>query len=328
MKQSETFTAVADDSFIDMRLDLAASYLFPQFSRSRLQKAIKRGDLLVNGEEKKAKELLVGGEELTLRMEQESDPMENPAAQAMKLDLLYEDDDLLILNKPAGLVVHPGAGNHDNTLLNGLLHHYPALAELERFGIVHRLDRETSGALLVAKNSEAEAHLKAQFAERTPLRIYHALVLGEMISGSTIDLPMGRNPYNRKKMMVTEDDEEGNNEGREAITHLRVLERYRAHTLVQAQLETGRTHQIRVHLSYNHYPIVGDPLYGGRLNIPKGFSDQNRTILTNFKRQALHAYTLGFEHPKSGEWIEANAPYPKDFNRLLAAMERDLKENS
>ncbi len=324
MKQSETFTITIDSTLNGLRLDQAVTTLLPQYSRNKIQQAIKEKRLLLDGTPTKARVLVEGGEEITLTMPIEVDPLENPKAQPMTLEILYEDEALLFINKPAGLVVHPGAGNPDNTLLNGLLHHHPHLSSLQRFGIVHRLDRETSGVLLIAKDEESEQLLMEQFAKRTPHRIYHALVVGEMISGRRIDEPIGRNPSNRRKMMVTEYDEEGYNPGREAITHIRILERFRLHTLLQCQLETGRTHQIRVHLQHINYPVVGDPLYGGRLLLPKGFDERERQILRHFKRQALHAYELGVIHPKSGEPLHVTAPYPKDITELLTIMRHDL----
>lgn len=247
-------------------------------------------------------------------------------AEKIDLDIIYEDSDLMIINKPAGMVVHPGAGNNQGTLANALLHHCPELANLERAGIVHRLDKETSGLLVIAKNAETEIALIEQFKERTPTRIYHALVIGELIAGRTIDAPIGRNPYRRKHMWVTETDEEGNNEGKEAITHIRVQDRFRAHTLIEARLETGRTHQIRVHMQHINYPIVGDSDYGARLKLPKKFGQHAENVLRGFKRQALHAFAIGITHPRTGEELYFEQPYPNDMATLIDAIREESIE--
>lgn len=319
MKRSETFTLLIPDHLVGERLDLALSLLEPRLSRSQAQKLIKAGEVLLNNTTPRPRDLVKFNDEITLHLPIESQET-TPIPQKIALDILHEDDAIIVLNKPAGMVVHPGAGNNEGTLVNALLHHHPPLSKLERAGIVHRLDKETSGVLVIAKSEEAEAALLEQFRERTPERLYNALVYGELISGTTINAPIGRNPYNRKRMMVTETDEDGYNEGREAITHLRVKERFRAHTLVEAYLETGRTHQIRVHMQYINYPIVGDSDYGARLRLPRKFGQHAENVLRGFKRQALHALSLGFIHPTTGEAVKFEAPYPQDLAQLIEAI--------
>lgn len=325
MKPSETFTTTLTDAHKEKRLDVVLSQVFPNISRSKIQSLLKDKKIMVNGQYLKAKSLVEGGEEVILHLEKgEATSQDKP--QALPLEILYEDDDILIINKKAGMVVHPGAGNPHNTLINALLFHFPLLKEVDRAGIVHRLDKETSGALIIAKNAHSQKDLQAQFAQRTVLRQYHALVVGRLISGQAINMPIGRNPHNRLKMRVFSTQnmgEESGDEGKEAITHIRVLERFREHTLLQCELETGRTHQIRVHLQHIHHPIVGDLTYGGRLKIPKQFLPKSETILREFKRQALHAYKVGFTHPKTKAYHAIKAPYPKEFINLIKAMRED-----
>jgi 23S rRNA pseudouridine1911/1915/1917 synthase len=234
-------------------------------------------------------------------------------AEAMRLDVVHEDDSILVIDKPAGLVVHPGAGNPGGTLLNGLLHHAPALESLPRAGIVHRLDKDTSGLLLVAKTLPAHTSLTRQLADREISRHYHAVCLGVLTGGGTIDAPVGRHRTDRTRMCVRDD-------GRPAVTHYTVMERFAAHTYINVRLETGRTHQIRVHFAYRRHPLLGDPVYGGRLALPKGASDKLVTALRGFRRQALHAAQLGFDHPRTGEALVFDAPLPRDFNELLDAL--------
>ena len=232
------------------------------------------------------------------------------------LDVLYEDDAVFVIDKPAGLVVHPGAGNADGTLVNALLHRDPSLAALPRAGIVHRLDKDTSGVMVVARTLPAHTALVTQLSSREVHRQYLAVVTGALVSGGTADAPIDRHPRDRLRMAVRED-------GRDAITHFRLRERFRAHTALECRLETGRTHQIRVHMAHLKHPIVGDPLYGGSLKLPKGASEELVAALRGFKRQALHAETLEFVHPVSGEAIRCTAPVPDDLQALLAALRVD-----
>jgi len=299
-----------------LRLDQAAALVFPEFSRARLQEWILSGELQVNGRPGRSKDRVVGDEALDLQAQVEDREQYQP--EQLPLAPVFEDSSLLVLNKPAGLVVHPAAGNYSGTLLNGLLGYLPALAKLPRAGIVHRLDKDTSGLLVVAKTLAAHQDLVAQLQARTVSRQYEAVVQGVVTAGGTIDAPIGRHPAQRQKRAVSNGPD-----AREAITHYRVLTRFRSHTHLQVQLETGRTHQIRVHLSHIDYPIVGDPVYGGRFKPPKGASPELLAYLQQFKRQALHARMLGLNHPKTGEFLQWEVPLPADFSELLRLLEQD-----
>ncbi|CAG0899682.1 unnamed protein product [Cyprideis torosa] len=278
------------------RLDQALAALFPDLSRARLQIWVDDGRVTVDNQPCRKKDRLRGGETLRVDIVEEAPEVEF-LPEDIPLDIVYEDDDILVINKPAGLVVHPGAGNWSGTLLNGLLHHDPRLALVPRAGIVHRLDKDTSGLMLVAKNLAAHKALVDALSLRDVSREYVALVQGVMIAGGTVDSPIGRHSRDRKRMAVTIG-------GKEAITHYRVADRFASHSLVDVKLETGRTHQIRVHLSSIHFPIVGDPVYGGRLRLPVGASDELIEALQGFRRQALHARKLGLLHPVTGELME------------------------
>ena len=300
------------------RVDQVAAELFDGFSRSRLQTWIKNGVLTVNGAKTKPKEKLTGNESLTLEVEIEPELDDQP--QSIDLDVVYQDDDLIVINKPTGLVVHPAAGHADGTLLNGLLHLDERLNSLPRAGIVHRLDRDTTGLMVVARSLEAHQSLVAQLQDKSLFRQYEAIAVGVMTGGGKVDAPMRRHPVDRKKEAVVKTG------GKNAVTHYRVLDRYRAHTRIQVQLETGRTHQIRVHMAHRNYPLVGDPLYGGRLKQPAGATEALRQALHKFPRQALHARKLGLIHPATGEYREFEAPLPADMTGLIAALENDIKE--
>ncbi len=295
-----------------MRFDQVASGLFPEFSRARLQTWIRDGQLTLNGRKAKPKERLIGGEEL--RLEAELEPQGEWEPEAIDLDILYEDEDLLVINKPAGLVVHPAAGNHTGTLLNALLHHCPAIEGIPRAGIVHRLDKDTTGLMVVAKTLSAHTDLVDQLQERIVSREYEAVAVGTMTGGGTVEARIGRHPKQRKQMAVVEEG------GKRAVTHYRLVERFPSHTHIRVKLETGRTHQIRVHMAHIRHPLVGDPIYGGRFKIPKGASDELIEALKDFPRQALHAASLGLEHPTTGEYCEWSAPLPEDFQALLKAL--------
>lgn len=294
------------------RLDQVAADMFPDFSRSRLQAWIKSGELTVNGKPRKAKEKLLGGELLELRAELEVQG--DWEAESIPLDIVYEDDDILVINKPIGLVVHPGAGNRSGTLLNGLLAHCPELDTVPRAGIVHRLDKDTSGLMVVAKNLAAQTHLVAQLQDRSMGREYEAVVIGEMTGGGMVDQPIGRHPKQRTKMAVVEVS------GKEAVTHYRVLDRFDIYTYIRLKLETGRTHQIRVHMAHIHYPLLGDETYAGRFKIPKGYSEETVELLRQFKRQALHAAHLQLIHPATGDEMEWEIPMPNDMQQVLEAL--------
>ncbi|MEJ2610227.1 MAG: 23S rRNA pseudouridine(1911/1915/1917) synthase RluD [Candidatus Thiodiazotropha sp.] len=297
-----------------IRIDQVLADHYPEFSRSRLQHWIKQGLVELDGNSCRAKDKVRGGEEVVLRAV--TDEAVSDAPEAMDLDLIYEDDSLLVINKPAGLVMHPAAGNPNGTLLNGLLNHSPALSTIPRAGIVHRLDKDTSGLLVVAKTLQAQNALVQQLQARSVKREYRAIVQGVMVAGGTVDKPIGRHPVNRLRMAVIDN-------GKQAITHFRILQRFRAHSYLQVRLETGRTHQIRVHMSHIRHPLLGDPVYGGRLKIPEGASLQAQQALQQFRRQALHATRLELIHPKSEESLAWEAPPPDDMQQMLKILAED-----
>ena len=304
------------------RLDQVAAELFDSFSRSRLQQWIKSGDLLVDGKKYRPKDKLLGGESLSVNVVPEAEGTWE--SEPIDLDITYEDDHILVINKPAGLVVHPAAGNYTGTLLNGLLHHVPSNESIPRAGIVHRLDKDTTGLMVVAKSLEAHNALIQQLQARSVHREYQAITQGVMTGGGTVDEPMGRHPQARTKMAVVSDNG-GKSGGKDAITHYRVIERFPNHTHIRVKLETGRTHQIRVHMAHIGYSLVGDMVYGGRLKLPKGATAELHDMLRNFKRQALHAGKLGLIHPVSEEYMEWQVPPPEDFNLLLEMLKKDAK---
>jgi 23S rRNA pseudouridine1911/1915/1917 synthase len=290
------------------RLDQALAELLPDYSRSRLQQWLKSGQLQVEGRTVRPRDRVLGGEVVSGEGLQEEQTA--ATAQAIPLDIRFEDAHILVINKPAGLVVHPAAGNPEGTLVNALLYHAPELAGLPRAGLIHRLDKNTSGLLVVARSLRAYTALVEQMQARSIEREYQAVVTGVLIAGGSIAAPIGRHPVDRKRMAVTSG-------GRPAVTHYRVIQRFRAHTHLQVKLETGRTHQIRVHLAHLRHPLVGDPIYGGRLRIPPQASEQCIQVLRNFNRQALHAARLALTHPVSGRWLEWQAELPGDMGELL-----------
>jgi len=302
------------DAMAGLRLDQAATELFADYSRERLKAWIKAGDLTLDGSPARPRDKVYGGEWLRLATEIEEDTRFAP--EDIPLEVVFEDDEVLVINKPAGLVVHPAAGNPDGTLLNALLHHSPRLAGVPRAGIVHRLDKDTTGLMVVAKTLTAQAALVAQLQARTVSREYDAVCVGVMTSGGKVDAPIGRHPKDRKRQAVTAS-------GKPAVTHFRVVERFRAHTHVRCRLETGRTHQIRVHLAHLRYPLVGDPVYGGRLKLPPGASEPLKEILREFPRQTLHARKLAFVHPGSGEKATFRSRLPDDILMLLDYLRHD-----
>ncbi|MFW2078227.1 23S rRNA pseudouridine(1911/1915/1917) synthase RluD [Acinetobacter sp. ULE_I010] len=305
-----------DDSYLGLRIDQVAAIVWSDFSREKLKQWMKDGHLLVNGNTVKPKYKCEGNEMLTLEVELEVQTTAQP--ENIPLDIIYEDDDIMVINKPVGMVVHPGAGNPSGTLVNALLHHYPKSAELTRAGLVHRIDKDTSGLLVVAKNLEAQFSLSKQLAKKTVYRIYDLICYGTIIAGGKIDEPIKRHPVDRVKMAILPG-------GRDAVTHYNVKERFQHFTRVQAQLETGRTHQIRIHFTYIGFPLVGDPVYVSRVKVPAGASELLGTTLRSFKRQALHATKLGLTHPRSGEEMMFEAPWADDFIALLEILRSENK---
>jgi len=296
------------------RLDQVLAEMLPELSRSRLQQYIDQGRVLVEGTPRRRRYKVQGGEEVRLRLEPE--PRNECAPQAIPLDVLFEDDQLLVIDKPAGMVVHPAAGRPDRTLQNALLHHLPQLSLVPRAGIVHRLDMDTSGLLLVAKTLLAHKSLVDQLQSRSLYREYRALVQGVLIAGGTIDAPIGRHPLQRVKMAIVA-------RGRPSVTHYRVLERFDAHTLLSVRLETGRTHQIRVHMAHVRHPLVGDKTYGGRPRLPRNAGSSLIEALRGFPRQALHAVALGCAHPLTGKAMRWESPIPEDMAELLRLLRED-----
>ncbi len=302
------------------RFDQVAALLFPDYSRARLQEWIRGGQLTLNGNRLRPGERVMGGEHLVLRARLEHRDDWQP--EAMALPLVYEDKSLLVIDKPAGLVVHPAAGNYSGTLLNALLHHCPDLAGLPRAGIVHRLDKDTTGLMVVAKTLQAHTSLVAQLQQRSVSREYEAVVQGVMTGGGTVDAAIGRHPKARQRMAVLDRG------GKDAVSHYQVLERFAAHTHVRVRLETGRTHQIRVHMAHIRYPLVGDAVYAGRFKAPRGATTALLDTLRAFPRQALHAAQLGLIHPATGELCRWTAPLPDDMQTLLTALRQDRQETA
>jgi 23S rRNA pseudouridine1911/1915/1917 synthase len=312
-------TQQVPDSAAGRRFDAVLAELFPEYSRSRLSEWIKSGAALLDGNQARPRDPVRGGEQVSLQVVLETQSHDAP--EDIPLSVLYQDADVIVLDKPAGLVVHPGAGNPGGTLVNALLHFDPGLSALPRAGIVHRLDKDTSGVMVVARTLPAHTSLVAQLSERDVHRQYLAIVMGALVSGGSISAPIDRHPRDRVRMAVRED-------GRDATTHYRLRERYRAHTALECRLETGRTHQIRVHMQHLKHPILGDPLYGGALKLPKGASDELVAVLRGFRRQALHAETLEFAHPVSGAPVRCTAPVPEDMQLLMRALRQDVADHA
>jgi 23S rRNA pseudouridine1911/1915/1917 synthase len=297
------------------RLDSALARLMPDHSRTRIKGWIEAGQVLVGRLPCKPRDVVEAGSRVNIRMTLDV-PHRDVLPENIPLSLVHEDRDVIVVDKPVGLVVHPGAGNHNHTLQNALLGMDPSLASLPRAGIIHRLDKDTSGLLVVARTQEAHTSLTRQLMARTVSREYLAVCVGVMTSGGTVDEPIGRHRTDRLRMTIRQD-------GRPAVTHYRVLERFRAHTYLHVKLETGRTHQIRLHLSHLRYPIAGDQVYGGRFAQPKGATERLLVTLRGFKRQALHAANLAFDHPRSGKRLALQSPLPADYAELLAALRED-----
>lgn len=301
------------------RLDQALAEMFPDYSRSRIKEWILSGNVEVNGKVQiKPREKLMGNEAVVISAQLEM--QETHKAQEIELNIVYEDEHILVINKPTDLVVHPGAGNADGTVLNALLAHAPQVASVPRAGIVHRLDKDTTGLMVVAKTVPAQTHLVEALQAREISREYEAVVYGTMVAGGIVDQPIGRHPTKRISMAVRES-------GKPAVTHYRVKEKFRAHTYLRLKLETGRTHQIRVHMAHLRFPLVGDQLYGGRPRLPKAAGQQMIETLRGFKRQALHAAQLELSHPITGEWMSWQAPLPQDILDLLDTLRQDTTEH-
>ncbi len=305
---------IIPDRLIGQRIDSAMAQMLPDYSRSKITTWVRSGSALINGKAFKPKEKVLGGEVVALSIVAEKSHHWQP--EDIPIDVVYEDADIIIINKPVGLVTHPGAGNWTGTLANALLYYEPSLENLDRAGIVHRLDKNTSGLMVVARSELAQKNLVEQLQTHTVSREYSAIVYGHMISGGTIDAPIGRDPKDRIRQAVVEEGE-----GKDAVTHYRVIDRFGHHTHVKCILETGRTHQIRVHMSFIDHPLVADPMYGGKIRFPKKSNEALKDVLKKFKRQALHAKKLTLTHPISGERLSYKAPLPQDLQDLLKVLE-------
>ncbi|GIZ28411.1 pseudouridine synthase [Morganella morganii] len=319
MAQEIQLTATINESQLGQRLDQALAELFPDYSRSRIKEWILDDRVQVNGRlVNKPKEKMLGGEQISIDALIDEDMRFEP--QNLPLNIVYEDDDILVINKPRDFVVHPGAGNPDGTVLNALLYHYPDIADVPRAGIVHRLDKDTTGLMVVAKTVPAQTRLVESLQLREITREYEAVANGRMTAGGKVEEPISRHPTKRTHMAV-------NPMGKPAVTHYRVMEHFRAHTRLRLRLETGRTHQIRVHMAHINHPLVGDQLYGGRPRPLKGASDEFRDALREFDRQALHATMLRLYHPITGIQMEWHAPIPDDMVKLIEVLKADAQEH-
>lgn len=316
MSKAKTWSARIPDAYAGRRLDQVLAALVPDVTRSQVQQWIEAGRVSLDHRAPRKRDKVAGGETVEIALPPPAD--KGWRAEPIPLVVVYEDDAVLVIDKPAGLVVHPGAGNAEGTLLNALLHHAPALAPLPRAGIVHRLDKDTSGLLVVAKTERARQLLIRQLQARTLEREYVAIVNGVMVAGGTVEASIGRHRQDRTRMAVSE-------RGKAAISHYRVLKKYRAHTLIQVKLESGRTHQIRVHMAHLRFPVLGDPVYGGRLRVPAAAGAELVALVRNFKRQALHAAKLALVHPHTGVRMQWAASVPSDMNQLMEALARDAR---
>ncbi|HDN2513330.1 TPA: 23S rRNA pseudouridine(1911/1915/1917) synthase RluD [Providencia rettgeri] len=317
MAQQVQLSATIAESQLGQRLDQALAELFPDYSRSRIKEWILDDRVQVNGKViNKPKEKVLGSEQILIDALIEEDNRWEP--QDIPLNIIYEDEDILIINKPRGLVVHPGAGNPDGTILNALLYRYPEIVDVPRAGIVHRLDKDTTGLMVVAKTVPAQTHLVESLQLREITREYEAVAVGRMTAGGMVEEPISRHPTKRTHMAV-------HPMGKPAITHYRIMEHFRAHTRLRLRLETGRTHQIRVHMAHINHPLIGDQLYGGRPRPLKGATEEFLEVMRNFDRQALHATMLRLYHPISGIQMEWHAPLPDDMVKLIEALKADTE---
>lgn len=311
--------AVTQPQHFGQRLDQVLADLFPEYSRSKLKGWILDGNVTINGTVNTTPRHKMTMDEI-VRVDAQMEVQIQSRPQAIALDIVYEDEHILVINKPADLVVHPGAGNQDGTILNALLAHVPDIDKVPRAGIVHRLDKDTTGLMVVAKTVPAQTHLVDQLQTRTMAREYEALVIGTMVGGGEVDAPIGRHATKRTLMAVRES-------GKPAVTHYRVIEKFRAHTHIRLKLESGRTHQIRVHMTHIKHPLVGDPVYGGRPRLPKGAEAAFVDTLRSFKRQALHAAQLSLFHPVTEEWMTWQAPVPEDMQQLIEVVRQDTRQH-
>lgn len=321
MSQKISLSARVPETLSGERLDRIAATLFADYSRARLQSWIREGSLQVNGQCMRPRDPVYAGDALDLETEPDTGDTDGWHAEPQTLDVVYEDEQLLVLNKPAGMVVHPAAGNRSGTLVNGLLHYSADFHHLPRAGIVHRLDKDTTGLMVVARTLAAHNALVRQLQQRSVGREYEAVASGIMSAGGTVDQPLARHPVHRKKQAVVAD-------GREAVTHYRVLARYRGHTRIAVTLETGRTHQIRVHMAHIRHPLVGDTVYGGRLRLPRGAGEALQQSLRGFRRQALHARRLELIHPVSGRHMSWEADLPDDMRDLVETLAGDAVDTT
>ncbi|MCB2426102.1 23S rRNA pseudouridine(1911/1915/1917) synthase RluD [Methylophaga pinxianii] len=312
--------AIIPETLNGLRVDQALAQLFSEYSRGQLTKWIKAGDVMLNQQGCRPKDAVRTGDQIEIAAQQVIHD-DNWQAEPIALDIIYEDDDVLIINKAAGMVVHPGAGNQNGTMVNALLAHVPQLTHIPRAGIVHRIDKDTTGLLMVAKSLQAHHSLISQLQQRTVIREYQAIACGVFTAGGTVDAPIGRHHVDRKRMAVTQN-------GKPAVTHYRIEERFRTHTHLRCKLETGRTHQIRVHMAHIRHPLLGDPLYGGRFKTPRGMTESCLNTLQNTRRQALHAGLLGFDHPTTGEPVSWQIPLPEDMQRLLELLRVDAASHT
>jgi len=308
---------VIPDEMSGKRLDQALAVLLPEHSRARLQGWIRNGFVQIDKKPMRPRDKVRGGERIEIRAEIEAQNSASP--EDIPLEIVYEDEHLIIINKPADLVVHPGAGNPQHTLMNALLHHDQQLGQVPRAGIVHRLDKDTTGLLVIARTPQSHTYLVDQLQTRSIHREYETIVNGIMTAGGTIEQAIGRHPRHRTRMAVVKS-------GRPATTHYRIIKKYRHHTRLQVNLETGRTHQIRVHMAWLHYPVVGDPVYGTMKQLIKGMAPDLANIITAFPRQALHARAIKLAHPQSNELMEWKVPIPEDMKALINALETDAKK--
>ena len=318
MPEIQTTISIPEE-LAGQRLDVVLAELVPDYSRNRLKQWLLEGQILLDGQQAKPKTRVYGDQQLQLDIKV-ADVDEMCVPEDIPLNIVYEDESLIVVNKPAGLVVHPAAGHRQGTLQNALLYFDKTLADVPRAGIVHRLDKDTSGLMVVARPLASHKYLVNQIQQRDVHREYQTLVHGVMTGGGTVDQPIGRHAHDRIRMTVRED-------GRPSVTHYRVLDRYRVYTHLHVELETGRTHQIRVHMQHLRHPVVGDPVYAGRSRLPAGADENFLELLKNFKRQALHAWRLSLNHPETGELIQWEAPLPEDMENLIAGMKEDMEKH-